>query len=119
MEPRSSDGSVMRGKPVILMAIVGRAVPISAKLRARADKLYRMVKQRWTLRETPPWSDPSQVFTDTRKVDLFNDPRWDSSSYSSSRRTVAEEVIGSSDRTIGKVPAFWRVLVKRGLHSCG
>jgi len=49
---------------------------------------------------------PSQVFTDTQKVDLFNDPRWD-----------AIQVLGQRRRfRLAEVPGI-RSLVKRGRHS--
>ena len=76
-----------------------------------------MVRQRWTVEEQSLWSDASQVFSNTQRVDLFNDPRWERSSPSPSRRTVTEEVEGSLGSTIGKAATFWRGLWKRGLHS--
>ena len=82
-----------------------------------ADKFSGMVKQRRSVEEQSLWSDASQVFSNTQRVDLFNDPRWESSSPSPSRRTVTEEFKGSLGSTIGKAAMFWRGLLKRGLHS--
>jgi hypothetical protein len=90
---------------------------ISPKWNPDDDKFSGMVKQRWTVEEQSLWSDASQVFSNTQRVDLFNDPRWESSSPSPSRRTVTEEVKGSLGSMIGKAAMFWRGLLKRGLHS--
>jgi len=60
-------------------------------------------------RESIAWSDPSQVFTDTQRVDLFNDPKWETTE-SSPRRSAAS---GLGAR-LGSVR---RILVKRGRHS--
>lgn len=88
----------------------------SPNLLVGSDRFTPMARQRWNPDESS-WSDPSQVFTDTQRVDLFNDPRWESSSHSSSRRSVALKTRDHSDRTTGKASAFWRHLVKRGAHS--
>ena len=76
-----------------------------------------MVKQRWNVEEQSLWSDASQAFSNTQRVDLFNDPRWESSSPSPSRRTVTDEVKDPLGSTIDKAAMFWRCLLKRGLHS--
>lgn len=55
-------------------------------------------------RESTAWLDPSQVFTDTQRVDLFNDPKWE----------TTEAVPRRSGITWGTVR---RVLVRRGRHS--
>jgi hypothetical protein len=33
--------------------------------------------------ESASWLPPSQVFADTQRVDLFNDPKWETSHYPS------------------------------------
>ena len=80
-------------------------------------KFSGMVEQHWTVEEQSLWSDASQVFSNTQRVDLFNDPRWESSSPSPARRTVTEEVKGSLGSTIGKAALFWHAVLKRGLHG--
>jgi hypothetical protein len=55
-------------------------------------------------KESMTWFDPSQIFTDTQRVDLFNDPKW--------------ETMDSLPRRSGaKWGTVRRVLVKRGRHS--
>ncbi len=75
-----------------------------------------MVRPRSSFKESP-WLPPSQVFTDTQKVDLFNDPPWETGAASSPRRSVADETRRSLRWTLGKAAAFRRVLQKRGQHS--
>jgi len=60
-------------------------------------------------KESMAWSDPSQVFTDTQRVDLFNDPKWETTD-SLPRRSAAS---GLGARWGG----VRRILVKRGRHS--
>ncbi len=74
-----------------------------------------MVRPRSSFKESP-WLPPSQVFTDTQKVDLFNDPPWETGAVSP-RRTMADDTRRSLRWTLGKAAAFRRVLVKRGQHS--
>ena len=76
-----------------------------------------MVKQRRTVEEQSLWSDASQVFSNTQRVDLFNDPRWESTSPLPARRIVTEEIKGSFGSTIGKAAMFWRSLWKRDFHG--
>jgi hypothetical protein len=89
---------------------------ISPNRSPAADKFFGMVKPRRTVEEQSLWSDASQVFSNTQRVDLFNDPRWESSSPLPARRTVTEDVEGSLGRTIGKAAMFWRSLLKRDVH---
>jgi hypothetical protein len=63
-----------------------------------------------------PWFDHSQVFADTQKVDLFNDPPWETSVRTSPRRAT-EDVCRVSWRSAAKNLLVGRVLVKRGQHS--
>ncbi|HYA69479.1 MAG TPA: hypothetical protein VED63_12175 [Acidimicrobiales bacterium] len=55
-------------------------------------------------KESTAWLDPSQVFTDTQRVDLFNDPKWE----------TTEAMPRRSGTKWGTVR---RVLVRRGRHS--
>jgi len=61
--------------------------------------------------ESTWWCDPSQVFTDTQKVDLFNDPPWETVSNPSPKRAA------SVDTARRKTTVVRRVLMKRGQHS--
>jgi hypothetical protein len=62
------------------------------------------------------WFDHSQVFADTQKVDLFNDPPWETAVGSSPRR-VTDDMDRPSWRSVAKHFLLGRVLVKRGQHS--
>ena len=44
-----------------------------------------MNRPRQSSGESASWFDPSQVFSDTRKVDLFNDPPWEATTRPSPR----------------------------------
>jgi hypothetical protein len=74
-------------------------------------------ERRSSIKESQSWLPPSQVFADTQKVDLFNDPRWETTPGSPARRPVADESRRRPTRVIGKASAFRRVLMKRGRHS--
>jgi hypothetical protein len=63
------------------------------------------------------WFHPSQVFTDTERIDLSNDPRWETTSHSSTRRLVADGTDGRTKWATAKWDTVRRVLVKRGQHS--
>ena len=60
------------------------------------------------MEEQSLWSDASQVFSNTQRVDLFNDPRWESTSCSHSRQTVTEEIKSTLGCKIGKAAMFLR-----------
>ncbi len=81
------------------------------------DKFPSMARQRPFYKESPSWLDASEVFTDTQRVDLFNDPRWETTVRPSARRVMADEPRGGPRGTIAKALAFRRVLMKRGRHS--
>jgi hypothetical protein len=59
-------------------------------------------------------SRPSEVFTDTGRVDLFNDPPWDSIPQQPSSRNMADVVMDIAKRGVDLVR---RVLIKQGQHS--
>ncbi len=67
------------------------------------------------MKQAPLWPDPSQVFSDTQRVDLFNDPRWESPPDSPGRRLPAERPAPARRRS-GAL-AYWRSMTKRGQHS--
>lgn len=64
-----------------------------------------------------PWFDSSQVFADTRRIDLFDDPPWESSPPMAGKRVPAVEEQAESRWTVVKSSLLGRVLTKRGLHS--
>lgn len=73
----------------------------SPKCRLGGGSIPPMSRQQ---KESMTWFDPSQIFTDTQRVDLFNDPKW--------------ETMDSLPRRSGaKWGTVRRVLVKRGRHS--
>jgi|GEM_PF-3556986 hypothetical protein len=74
-----------------------------------------MVRPRSSFKESP-WLPPSQVFTDTSRVDLFNDPPWETGSDFSFRRTP-DESRRPLRWTAGKAGSLRRLFVKRGRHS--
>jgi len=80
-------------------------------------KFPAMIRQRSLFRESTSWVDPSQVFTDTHKVDLFNDPPWELVSPTSARQAVDDETRRPRRWTTGTATAFRRILMKRGQHS--
>ena len=63
-----------------------------------------------------PWYDSSQVFADTRRVDLFDDPPWEAAPPTADRRMLEQEDRLGSRWTV-KSSFLGRVLNKRGLHS--
>jgi hypothetical protein len=75
-----------------------------------------MARQRTSSSGSASWFDPSQVFADTQRVDLFNDPPWELTPPSPSRRPVAEPR-ATSWWTMAKSAVVNRVPAKRGLHS--
>lgn len=60
---------------------------------------------------------PSQVFTDTQRVDLFDDPIWETAPLAPARRTTMDEQRHPLRRTVDRALAWRRVLKKRGQHS--
>ena len=64
-----------------------------------------------------PWYDSSQVFADTRRVDLFDDPPWDTTPPAPAGRAVAVEDDAGTRWTVVRSTFLGRVLTKRGLHS--
>jgi len=66
-----------------------------------------------------PWLDTSQVFADTRRIDLFDDPAWETT-----RRTGSRDAVGVGDRPgraswLGALRSARTALSlhKRGAHS--
>jgi len=77
------------------------AIPASTGAGVGGPSIFSMARRRTSFMHA------SQVFTDTQKVDLFNDPRWEASS-------VPER--GAQSRLAMMVPGV-RSLVKKGRHS--
>jgi hypothetical protein len=76
-----------------------------------------MVRQRSTFGDSQSWSDPSQAFTDTQRVDLFNDPRWEISPRQTARGDVATDSQRPVRRAVGSVAAAWHAFRGHGKHS--
>ena len=83
----------------------------------RRGYLVRIVRQRSTFGDSLPWSDPSQTFTDTQRVDLFNDPRWETAPREVARGAVAIDPQRPVRWTMGSITAVWHALTGRGKHS--
>ncbi|HTZ10268.1 MAG TPA: hypothetical protein VMB72_14425 [Acidimicrobiales bacterium] len=64
-----------------------------------------------------PWLDTSQVFADTRRIDLFNDPAWGTASAGPGRGTAAPERAGRSWLGTWRTARSALSLHKRGAHS--
>jgi hypothetical protein len=75
------------------------------------------VRQRSTYGDSPSWSDPSQAFTDTQRVDLFNDPRWEISPRHAARGDLATDTQRPVRWAVGSVAAVWHALTGHGKHS--
>jgi hypothetical protein len=69
-----------------------------------------MARQRSFFSESPSWSNPSEIFSDTQRVDLFNDPKWETP-LPSARRAEDDESPRASRWRVR------RVLMRRGQHS--
>jgi hypothetical protein len=91
-------------------------VPIPEQ-ETRRRYISGMARQRTSSSGSASWFDPSQVFADTQRVDLFNDPPWESTPPSAPRRAVAGEPRTVSWWTMAKTAVVNRVPAKRGLHS--
>jgi hypothetical protein len=76
-----------------------------------------MARQRTSSGGSASWFDSSQVFADTQRVDLFNDPPWESTPPPAPRRAVDGESRAVSWWTMAKTAVVNRVPAKRGLHS--
>jgi len=62
------------------------------------------------------WFDSSQVFSDTQRVDLFNDPPWVAAPEPSPRRSPGGGTREGSRWTLAKSAVVSRLAIKRGLH---
>ncbi len=89
----------------------------SPNLNLGSVKFPRMAKQRTSSIGSASWFDPSQVFADTQRVDLFNDPPWVVAPDPSLRRTVVVGDRGPSWWELAKSAVVSRVPMKRGQHS--
>ena len=67
--------------------------------------------------ESVSWFDSSQVFSDTQKVDLFNDPPWVAAPDPSPKRPAAADDRETSRWTMALTAVMSRLSVKRGRHS--
>ena len=63
------------------------------------------------------WYDPSQIFADTQRVDLFNDPPWVAAPHPSRRRANGGEAREASRWTMAKTAVVSRLPIRRGQHS--
>jgi hypothetical protein len=64
------------------------------------------------------WYDSSQVFSDTQRVDLFNDPAWETTlPTATSTRAGSPKGAGTSWWVVVKGVVTGRALVKQGQHS--
>ena len=61
------------------------------RLRNSAALHFAMSRKRMSSRPSASWFDPSQVFADTQRVDLFNDPPWVAAPEPSPRRPTGGE----------------------------
>jgi len=66
-------------------------------------------------RESAAWFHPSEVFSDTQRVDLFNDPKWETAVVAPRRSTA--EALGTSRWAISTWGHVRQILGKRGRHS--
>jgi len=76
-----------------------------------------MARERSSFRESPSWLSASEVFTDTQRVDLFDDPRWELTAPPAPRRAVPGEPRRASRGTSGVASVLRRTFMKRGRHS--
>jgi hypothetical protein len=76
-----------------------------------------MARQRVSFTESTSWFHPSQVFADTQRVDLFDDPKWETSPLTYPGRSVPREPRARSFRSLLKSAAVRLVPMKRGQHS--
>ena len=63
------------------------------------------------------WFDPSQVFADTQRVDLFNDPPWVAAPDPSPKRSAAPAPRHTSRWTVAKSAVVSLLPLRRGQHS--
>jgi hypothetical protein len=62
------------------------------------------------------WFDSSQVFSDTQRVDLFNDPPWVAAPEPAPRRSTGGGSREGSRWTMAKTAVVSRLPIKRGQH---
>jgi hypothetical protein len=60
---------------------------------------------------------PSQIFADTQRVDLFNDPKWETSPPTYPSRGAAKATDSRSRWAVMKAVLMRRAPQKRGRHS--
>jgi hypothetical protein len=76
-----------------------------------------MNRQRISSSGSISWFDPSQVFADTQKVDLFNDPPWVAPPEPAPRRATEGGSRETSRWTLAKSAVASLLPIKRGQHS--
>ncbi|HEY5026450.1 MAG TPA: hypothetical protein VII76_15850 [Acidimicrobiales bacterium] len=76
-----------------------------------------MNRQRMSSSGSVSWFDPSQVFADTQRVDLFNDPPWVATPDPSPKRSTAGSGREGSRWTTAKSAVASRLPLRRGQHS--
>ena len=75
-----------------------------------------MSKARTSSSESRSWLDSSQVFADTQRVDLFNDPPWEAAPDPSPHRATTATRDGSR-WTAARSAVASKLAIKRGQHS--
>jgi hypothetical protein len=85
--------------------------------RLRGVTFLGMARRRTSSHGSASWFDPSQVFADTQRVDLFNDPPWEATPPPSSGPAIVDEPRSTSWWGMAKTAVASRVPLKRGLHS--
>jgi hypothetical protein len=76
-----------------------------------------MNRQRTSSTGSVSWFDPSQVFADTQRVDLFNDPPWVAAPDPSPRRAAAPATRHTSRWAVAKTAVVGLLPLRRGQHS--
>jgi len=75
-----------------------------------------MAKAHSSFRQPTSWLPESHVFTDTQRVDLFDDPPWEMTP-DESRRAASDAARRPFRRATDRTTTLRRVLRKRGRHS--
>ncbi len=76
-----------------------------------------MNRQRTSSSGSVSWFDPSQVFADTQRVDLFNDPPWVAAPDPSPKRATGPGPREASRWAMAKIAVASRLAIRRGQHS--
>jgi hypothetical protein len=112
--PGLADRVVAAGAPVLRAPHGGWRMRVRAEIRQSEDQrryLLRVARQRVFSAESSSWLPPSQIFADTQRIDLFNDPKWETSP---SPSRGSRETDGRSRWSAMKAVVFHRAPHKRG-----